>query len=399
MSDSINGPMSGIKVLDFSIALTGPYAAALLADQGAEVIKVERPGIGDIARYVGVMVNGMSALYLVCNRGKRSIAVDVQTPEGVDIVRRIAADVDVVIENFRPGVMDRLGLGYADITADNPDVVYASLSGFGDEGPYRDRSAYDTVIQAYGGIAANQADPDDGVPTFLRQTVADKVTALYATQAITAALFARARGRGGQHVKLAMADAVVSFLWADAAGNEVMLDADGSQASSFVAGFQPMRFLDGWGIVTPTSDHDFAGMCKALDVDGWDDPRIATVGERIKNRDVLSPIMDMVYAMAANLTMEEATVRFERERVPFSMILTSDQLTRDPHAVAVGMFEEADHHIAGRTRLPRHPARFGSTPAALTGGSPGLGEHTDEILAELGLGDRIDALREKAIVT
>ena len=143
MSDSINGPMSGIKVLDFSIALTGPYAAALLADQGAEVIKVERPGIGDIARYVGVMVNGMSALYLVCNRGKRSIAVDVQTPEGVDIVRRIAADVDVVIENFRPGVMDRLGLGYADITADNPDVVYASLSGFGDEGPYRDRSAYD----------------------------------------------------------------------------------------------------------------------------------------------------------------------------------------------------------------------------------------------------------------
>ena len=255
------------------------------------------------------------------------------------------------------------------------------------------------MIQAYGGIAANQADPDDGVPTFLRQTVADKVTALYATQAITAALFARARGRGGQHVKLAMADAVVSFLWADAAGNEVMLDADGSQASSFVAGFQPMRFLDGWGIVTPTSDHDFAGMCKALDVDGWDDPRIATVGERIKNRDVLSPIMDMVYAMAANLTMEEATVRFERERVPFSMILTSDQLTRDPHAVAVGMFEEADHHIAGRTRLPRHPARFGSTPAALTGGSPGLGEHTDEILAELGLGDRIDALREKAIVT
>ena len=358
MRDSSNGPMSGLKVLDFSIALTGPYAAALLADQGAEVIKVERPGIGDIARYVGVMVNGMSALYLVCNRGKRSIAVDVQTPEGVDIVRRIAADVDVVIENFRPGVMDRLGLGYADITADNPDVIYASLSGFGDEGPYRDRSAYDTVIQAYGGIAANQADPDDGVPTFLRQTVADKVTALYATQAITAALFARAQGRGGQHVKLAMADAVVSFLWADAAGNEVMLDADGSQASS-----------------------------------------IATVGERIKNRDVLSPIMDMVYAMAANLTMEEATVRFERERVPFSMILTSDQLTRDPHAVAVGMFEEADHHIAGRTRLPRHPARFGATPAALTGGSPGLGEHTDEILAELGLGDRIAALRERSIVT
>ena len=394
-----DGPMAGLRVLDMSIALTGPYAAALLADQGADVIKVERPGIGDIARYVGVMVNGMSSLYLVCNRGKRSIALDVQTPEGADIFRRLAAEVDVVIENFRPGVMDRLGLGYDDVKAVNPDVVYASLSGFGAEGPYRDRSAYDTVIQAYGGVAANQADPDDGVPTFLRQTMADKVTALYATQAITAALFARAQGRGGQHVTLGMADAVVSFLWADAAGNEVMLDADGSQPSSFVAGFRPMRFLDGWGIVTPTSDHDFAGMCKALDVEGYDDPRIATVGERIKNREVLAPVMDMVYAMAANVTMEEATVRFERERVPFSMILTPDQLTRDPHAVAIGMFEEADHPVVGRTRLPRHPAQFESTPAALTGGSPALGQHTDEILTELGLGDEIAVLREKAIVT
>jgi len=394
-----DGPMQGVRVLDFSIALTGPYAAALLADQGAEVIKVERPGIGDIARYVGVSVNGMSSLYLVCNRGKRSISVDVQTSEGVDIARRLAADSDVVIENFRPGVMDRLGLGYDDVKADNPDVVYASLSGFGAEGPYRDRSAYDTVIQAYAGLAANQADPEDGVPTFLRQTAADKVTALYATQAVTAALFARSQGRGGQHVKLSMADAVVSFLWADAAANEVLLDADGSENSSFVAGFQPMRFLDGWGIVTPTSDHDFAGMCKALDVRGWDDPRIATVGERIKNREVLSPVMDMVYAMAANLTMEEATVRFERERVPFSMILTPDQLTRDPHAVAIGMFEEADHHVVGRTRLPRHPAQFDATPAALTGGSPSLGQHTDEILTELGLGDEIAALREKEVVT
>lgn len=394
-----DGPLQGVRVLDFSIALTGPYAASLMADQGADVIKIERPGIGDIARFVGVIVNGMSSLYLVCNRGKRSIALDLQVDEGRDIARKLATDVDVVIENFRPGVMDRLGLGYDDIKAVNPDVVYVSMSGFGDEGPYRDRSCYDTVMQAYGGFAANQADPDDGVPTFLRQTAADKVTALYGSQAITAALFARAQGRGGQHVKISMADAATSFLWADAAGNEVMLDADGSRPSSFVAGFRPMRFLDGWGIVTPTSDHDFAGMCKALDVEGWDDPRIATVAERIKNRDVLAPVMDMVYAMAANVTMEEATERFDRERVPFAMILTPEQLTRDPHAVAMGLFEEADHHVAGRTRMPRHPTRFTATPASLTGGSPALGEHTDEILTELGLGDEIAALREKAVVT
>ena len=393
-----SGPMEGIKVLDLSIALTGPYAAALLADQGADVIKVERPGIGDIGRWVGVMVNGMSALYLVCNRGKRSIAVDMHTEEGGEIVRKLAADADVFLQNFRPGVMERLGIGYDDIRALNPDIVYCSLSGFGAEGPYRDRSAYDTVIQAYGGFATNQADPDDRIPVFLRQTAADKVTSLYASQAITAALFARERGKGGQHIQLSMTDAVVSFLWADSAANEVLLDSDGSQDSSFVKGFRPFRFEDGWGIVTPTSDADFAGMCRGLGVDGFDDPRVATIGERIKNREVLAPIMDLCYAHAANMTMEEATKRFEAERVPFAMILSPDELTRDPHAAAIGLFEEHDHHIAGKTRLPRHPTRFGGTPAQLRGSSPGLGEHTDDILAELGLGDRAAELRAAGVV-
>ena len=392
------GPMDGIRVLDFSIALTGPYAAALLADQGADVVKVERPGIGDIARWVGVAVNGMSSLYLVCNRGKRSIALDLHTPEGADIARRLASEADVVLQNFRPGVMDKLGLGYDDVRATNPEVVYASLSGFGSVGPYKDRSAYDTVIQAYAGFAVNQADPDDGVPVFLRQTAADKVTSLFASQAISAALFARARGKGGQHVEVSMTDAVTSFLWADSAANEVLLDSDHTQNSSFVAGFRPFRFLDGWGVCTPTSDHDFAGLCRGLGVEGYDDPRIATIAERIRHRDVLEPIMDLCYAHAANMTMAEVKERWEAERVPFSMILTPEQLTEDPHAVAIGLFEEADHHVVGRTRIPRHPILFGGTPAKLGGDSPALGEQTDEILTELGMADRIPELREAGVV-
>ena len=398
MAADAHGPMAGIRVLDFSIALTGPYAVALMADQGAEVVKVERPGIGDIGRWIGVSVNGMGAFFLVCNRGKRSIALDLQQPGAVEIALELARDVDLVVENFRPGVMDRLGLGYEHIRAINSDVVYASLTGFGSEGPYKDRSAYDTVIQAYGGFATNQADPETGVPVFLRQTAADKVTALYASQAMTAALLARANGAGGQHVELSMADAVVSFLWADSAGNEVLLDADGSMNSSFVAGFRPMRFEDGWGIVTPTSDADFAGMCRALDVEGYDDPRVATIGERNKHRDLVAPIMDMVYAQAANLTQAEATARFEAQRVPFSMILSPEQLVHDEHAVAIGLFEEHDHHIVGRTRVPRHPTRFRGTPATLATGSPGLGEHTDAILEELGRGNDIADLRAAGVV-
>ncbi len=392
------GPLSGVKVLDLSIALTGPYAAALLADQGADVVKIERPGIGDIARWVGVAVNGMSAFYLACNRGKRCIALDLSTAEGQEIAVQLAADADVILQNFRPGVIDRLGLGYDAIRKINPDVVYASISGYGPVGPYRDRSAYDTSIQAYAGFAATQAEPGGGPPTFLRQNAADKVSSLYAAQAITAALFARASGRGGQHLEMGMADACVSFLWAEAAGNEVLLDSDGTMPSSFNAGFSPMRFLDGWGIVVPTTDADFAGMCKSLDVEGWDDPRIKTVGERRKNRDVLEPIMDMCYAMAANLTQAEATERFIRERVAFAMVLTAAEMVDDPHAVAIGMFEEFDHPVVGRARLPRHPTQFHETPASLAGGAPALGQHTDEILTELGLSERIASLRDASIV-
>src|SRR5262249_48534978 len=157
------------------------------------------------------------SLYFVCNRGKRSIVVDITKPTGADLVLRLAAESDVVIQNFRPGVLDRLGLGYEHVRAVHPDVVYCSLSGFGAESPYRDRSADGAGMEACGGLAASQADPEDDVPVFLRQTAADKVTALFACQAITAALFARERGRGGQHLELAMVDAVVSFLWADAA--------------------------------------------------------------------------------------------------------------------------------------------------------------------------------------
>jgi crotonobetainyl-CoA:carnitine CoA-transferase CaiB-like acyl-CoA transferase len=395
---TMNGPLSGVRVLDLSVMLSGPYATALLADQGADVIKLERPGIGDIARLLGVSVNGVSALFISCNRGKRSIVVDLQQPDGAEIVHKIAASVDVFVQNFRPGVLDRLGIGYEDIRRVNSDVVYASISAFGGEGPYRRRAAYDPVIQSYSGFAMNQADPDDGAPVFLRQSAADKVTSLYASQAITAALFARDRGAGGQHLELSMMDAAVSFLWADAAGNEVLLESDGSLPSSPVAGLRPVRFADGWGSVSPTTDKDFAAICRVFGIELGLAERVTSMAERMKNRAAANEVVDLWHAHAANMTMAEADARLSAEGLSFAWVMTNKTLVHDRHAQEIGLFEEFDHPVAGKARLPRHPTRFGSTAAKLGTPSPQLGEHTDEILTDIGLGPEIGELRARGVV-
>lgn len=392
------GALDGIRIIDCSTALTGPYPAALLADQGAEVIKIERLGLGDLARWVGVAVNGVSALFQACNRGKRSIAIDLTVPDGAAIVRELVAGADVFIQNFRPGALDRAGLGYDHLSEGRDDLIYVSLSGFGSVGPYAHKGAYDTVIQAYAGLASNQADPDIGDPVFLRQTAADKITAMYAVQAITAALLARERGHGGQHVELSMTDAVVSFLWADSAGNEVMLDADGTMNSSFTQGSRPFRFSDGWGIATPTSDADFHGMCRALGVEGHEDPRVATIGERRKHPELVADIMRACHGATPAMTSAQAMQRMDVHKVPFALVVAPSEMHEDEHARAMDLFEESVHPVGGRMRQPRHPARFGGTPAALGGPSPMLGQHTDEILTELGLGDRVDQLRASGVV-
>ena len=394
------GPLDGIKIVELSIAATGPYAVALLCDQGASVVKIERPGIGDLARWIGASHNGVSALFLACNRGKRSIALDIQSPDGREIALQLARDADVVVQNFRPGVLDRLGLGYDAIAEINRDVIYTSISGFGATGPYAHKSAYDTVIQAYAGLGSNQADPEDvdRTPVFLRQTAADKITALTAAQAITAALFARAQGRGGQHLELSMLDAVVSFLWVDAAGNEVLLDGDGASPSSFVSSFKPMRFADGWGIATPTSDADFAGICRALGVDGYDTAELATMVARATNKAAMAEIMQRVYAAAAALPTVVAMERLEAQRVPCGVVSSAADLPDDPHVQHIGLFREATHRAAGRVRLPRHPTQFANTPAALGQPAPMLGENTDEILVELGRGAEIAELRATGVV-
>ncbi|HKA16177.1 MAG TPA: CoA transferase [Myxococcota bacterium] len=405
------GPLAGIRIVDLSIALSGPWAVGILADQGADVVKVEPPGIGDIGRWVGPAIGGVSAMAQIANRGKRSIAVDLHKEAGLDLVRRLAARADVFVQNFRPGVIERLGLGYEALSSANPRLVYVSISGFGATGPYAHKSAYDPVVQAYAGLAAVQAGAE-GVPQLIRHTAADKITSLTASQAITAALFARERasraqradgerspsGGSGQHLEISMLESVVNFVWADAAGNEVLLDSDGKQPSSFSRDQKLWPTKDGYVIAAPVSDGDVAAICRGVGVDGYDDPMVATIFARRQNPEAFQALLRRVYAAVADMTTAEAIRGMEAERAPCGAVVGPAELHRDPQVAALGVLEDSLHPAAGRVRQPRPPARFGATPAKTGAPAPTIGQHTDEILVELGMGDQIAALRAGKIV-
>ncbi len=395
----MTGPMEGIRIVELSVAVTGPLAVAMLVDQGADAVKIEAPGLGDSGRHVGVSSGGISALFQICNRGKRSIALDCRDPRGLAIALDLIADADVFVQNMRPGAVDRLGLGYEAAAERNPDIVYVSLSGFGPDGPYAHRRAYDSVLQAQGGLVANQTGLNDTSPKFLRQAVADKITSYTAAQAITAALFARERGAGGQHVELAMLDAVVAFLYVDSAAHEVAMDNNQPHmGQSLVANQKAMAFTDGHAVVATVTDAEFHGMARAFGVDS-SDPRLATMADRWQNKETTSQTFRAVHAAAAQMSLAEGVEAMERADVPYGVVLPVEAVADDAQVVHNRLLEKHDHPVMGRVRQHRVPSHFGGTPASLRNPSaPTLGQHTDEVLDELGWGDRLDELRAEGVV-
>jgi crotonobetainyl-CoA:carnitine CoA-transferase CaiB-like acyl-CoA transferase len=394
----MSGPLDGIRIVDLSVALTGPLAAGMLVDQGADCVKVEQAPTGDVVRWMGSTVAGISAMFQAANRGKRSIVLDLRQADGLAILRDLVADADVLVQNFRPGVAERLGVAYDDIRSIRPDIVYADLTGFGPSGPYSHRRVYDTVIQAQSGLAASQTGLNDDQPKFIKQLVCDKVTAYTACQAITAALFARSRGAGGQHLELSMLDACIAFLFVDGAEHEVILDGDHSGPQSVAANNTPLAFDGGFAAVTVPTDKEFHGLARAMGVDS-SDPDLATVRDRTANREKAMAVHRAVRENATKLTVSEAEALLDANQVPFGIVRAVNEIQDDPQVIANGVFSEFDHPAAGRVRHHRPPTRFHGTPTELREpAAPTLGQHSDEILTETGRGDRIDELRAAGVV-
>ncbi|MCP4622341.1 MAG: CoA transferase [bacterium] len=394
------GPLTGIRVVELATALAAPGAARIMADQGADVIKVETPGIGDVLRFIGPNRNGVTAIHQNVNRGKRSIAIDLKSVRGNELVKKLAAGADVFMHNFRPGVAERLGIGYDDMCEVNEKLIYVSVTGFGHEGPYAKKPAWDNVVQAFSGVAQSQADPETGEPTQFYQIFVDKLTAVTASQAITAALFARDRGAGGQHIQLAMADSVVAFLWPDVGAEATFQEKEGmALGTPLTRAAKPLRFANGWAQVAPVNDKEFFGLYRAFGVDVGDDSRLATIESRMQNLELVEALMEKVSAIALDMEVETAIARLEAEDVPCSRVMALAELPQHPQMVANGTFVNTKHPEAGNLCEPRDPARFSKTPSMVGTAAPALGQHTDEILQEIGLASEVALLRADKTVS
>ncbi|MFN0028773.1 MAG: CaiB/BaiF CoA transferase family protein [Acidimicrobiales bacterium] len=395
----VQGPLDGVRVIDLSAVVSGPFATAMLADQGADVVVVEPVDAPDIIRSAGVVAKGAegaSSFWVAQNRNKRAIALDLKTERGVQLLKDLVRRADVVVQNFRPAVVQRMGIGWEVLSAMNPGLVMVSISGFGSDGPYANRPAFDPILQSICGYAVVQADPD-GRPRLMRTILVDKVTSLNVAQAVCAALVARANGHGGQHVEVAMLDAAIHFLWCDGMWNYTYLDHPSAQPEVNLS-LHLYRTTDGWVMVYPIAKpqhwHNALVALGRLDLE--DDPRFRELYQRSGN--VVELNAELQPSIGRFSTAEVIELMLAHD-VPVAPVNDRAQMLADPQVLARQIVVEADHPVAGRVRMARSAPRYSKTPATMRRHAPGHGEHTEEVLNELGLAPaEIAQLRAEGVV-
>ena len=380
MGDAPTGPLAGIRVLELAANFTGPIATMWLGDQGADVIKVE-PATGDQLRYVGACRDGvarLSSVFLSANRNKRSVGLDLKDPESVAALKNVIARSDVFLQNYRPGVIESLGLGYDEVVKIRPDIIYISINGLGTTGPESRRKVYDTVVQGMAGPAYVQRDPHSGVPRVVQNAIADKVTALFVFQAVTAALLARAHTGKGQFVSVSMLDAMISFMWPDSMSNDTLTGASVRPSGTAVESNLVYQTKDGYILATAMSNSDWRGLVTALGrPELAKDPRFLEISDRVRNTHLIHGELQPAFLLRT--TSEWLPLLRDADAV-FAPINATSDLHLDEQVRALGSIIEVEHPTAGAYRQPVHPARFASTPATLWRHAPQLGEHNEEVL-------------------
>ncbi len=391
-------PLEGIKVLEFSTMITASLAAMMLADQGAEVIKVEPIDAGDPMRYIGSSKGGVSALFANCNRGKRSLRVDLKTAEGRTVIEQLAATTDIVLTNYRPGVMDGLGLGSAALRARNPRLIVGAVTGFGLEGPLADAPAYDPIIQAQSGMAAVQGQ-SKGKPEFIKTLMCDKITAYTVCQAVTSALYVRERTGLGQHIDLSMMDAGLHFVFPDGFMHQALLDDDVTHLPALnQLLYEVTDTSDGSVTISAATPKQQVGLLTAIErLDLFADERFNSMEKLIANVQAYrAELADTMSRMAT----DDLLARLAANDVPAARLLDFEDVFNHVQFAANGSVDVATHPQLGSMRRVMPPARFAGERLTPASHSPAHGEHSVEVLTELGYGaDAIAALIESKVVS
>ena len=377
----MSGPYKGVRVLELTSTVSGPFAGMMLADQGADVIKIEPPGIGDLARFMGTIKDGMGAMFSTLNRNKKCICLDFKNEEDLEVLKKLVSTADVLIENYRPGIVKKLGIDYESLSKINPDLIYCSISGYGQSGPYKEKKVYDPLIQGTVGIPLAQNNQS---PELIRTIIYDKVTGLTSAQAISAALYQKAIGEGGQYLPISMMESALYYNWPDLMMNYTF-DEGGVNIGELADLFEVYETNDGGVVlIIIANDEVFTKFCTVFDLSLHLDEKYNNLVSRIINKEELTVEINKV---TRSLSSKELEDKMDREGISASICNELNEVYKDPQVVEQGSITEIDHPELGIMRMPKPPANLkgqGSFPRSL---APILGYDNREVLSSINIDD------------